>query len=46
MMALHHLSIVAKVKAHELRSKNKADLLKQLDDLKQELAQVKKWDVG
>mmetsp|Transcript_7470 Transcript_7470/g.15904 ORF Transcript_7470/g.15904 Transcript_7470/m.15904 type:complete len:125 (-) Transcript_7470:688-1062(-) len=29
-----------KVKAHELRSKSKADLLKQLEDLKKELSQL------
>ena len=30
-----------KVKAHELRSKSKAELLKQLGDLKQELATLR-----
>ena len=29
-----------KVKAHELRGKKKEDLLKQLDDLKNELSQL------
>ena len=30
-----------KVKAHELRKASKADMLKQLDDLRNELAQVR-----
>nr|CAL69083.1 TPA: putative 60S ribosomal protein L35 isoform 2 [Spadella cephaloptera] len=32
---------MAKVKAHELRGKKKEDLLKQLDELKQELASLR-----
>eukprot|EP00735_Rhodelphis_limneticus_P008354 TRINITY_DN21280_c0_g1::TRINITY_DN21280_c0_g1_i1::g.16357::m.16357 TRINITY_DN21280_c0_g1::TRINITY_DN21280_c0_g1_i1::g.16357 ORF type:complete len:138 (+),score=61.35,sp/Q6PBC1/RL35_XENTR/72.36/2e-52,Ribosomal_L29/PF00831.18/1.3e-19,Ribosomal_L29/PF00831.18/1.2e+03,YSIRK_signal/PF04650.12/0.058,DUF1546/PF07571.8/11,DUF1546/PF07571.8/25 TRINITY_DN21280_c0_g1_i1:39-416(+) len=32
---------MAKVAAHELRNKSKADLLKQLDDLKKELSQLR-----
>jgi len=32
---------MAKVKAHELRAKSKADLHKQLDELKQELGQLR-----
>jgi large subunit ribosomal protein L35e len=32
---------MVKVKAHELRSKSKDDLLKQLDQLKNELAQLR-----
>ena len=34
-----------KLKAHELRGKGKADLLKQLDSLKSELAVVRTWSV-
>lgn len=34
-----------KLKAHELRGKGKADLLKQLDSLKSELAVVRTWGV-
>ena len=30
-----------KVKAHELRGKKKEDLVKQLDDMKQELSQLR-----
>lgn len=32
---------MVKVKAHEIRSKSKDDLLKQLDELKHELAQLR-----
>ena len=32
---------MAKVKAHELRGKNKEELVKQLDELKQELASLR-----
>ena len=32
---------MVKVKAHELKDKSKADLLKQLDELKKELAQLR-----
>jgi len=32
---------MAKIKAHELRTKKKADLTKQLDELKNELAQLR-----
>ena len=32
---------MAKIKAYELRNKNKAELLKQLDELKNELAQLR-----
>merc|ERR1711918_181949 len=32
---------MGKVKAHELREKNKDELLKQLDDLKKELAELR-----
>jgi hypothetical protein len=35
------LSFQVAVKAHELRNKNKAELTKQLDELKQELASLR-----
>ena len=35
------MRLVAKVKAHELREKGKEELLKQLEDLKNELSQLK-----
>ena len=40
------LDHVVQVKAHELRSKNKTDLLKQLDELQQELAQVRSSSIS
>merc|ERR1711953_394506 len=36
-----HKRIMAKVKAHELRGKKKEELVKQLDELKQELASLR-----
>jgi hypothetical protein len=33
-------AFAVKIKAHELRTKSKAELLKQLDELKTELSQV------
>ena len=35
------MSVLVKVKAHELRKKKKADLLKQLEELKTELANLR-----
>ncbi len=40
MFFLPHIC-VGKVKAHELREKSKEDLLKQLDELKNELSQLR-----
>jgi hypothetical protein len=34
-------STMAKIKVHELRTKNKTELLKQLEELKNELAQLR-----
>ena len=38
---LRAAACVAKVKAHELREKGKEELLKQLEELKNELSQLK-----
>ncbi len=37
----HHYRRMAKLKVHELRNKNKADLMKQLEELKTELAALR-----
>lgn len=40
---MHQMTLTfqtAPIKAHELRSKSKTELLRQLDDFQQELAQV------
>ena len=41
LMYVNLFYVVAKIKAHEIRNDNKAELLKQLEDLQQELAQVR-----
>eukprot|EP00794_Sanderia_malayensis_P017883 gene17883-19666_t len=41
VFSLSSTGIMAKVKAHELRGKRKEDLLKQLDELKTELQQLR-----
>ncbi|RHY09069.1 hypothetical protein DYB36_002421 [Aphanomyces astaci] len=38
---LHHVASIVQIKAHELRTKTKSELLAELDDYQQELAQLR-----